>query len=138
MDLSLLDTLRYKIDTVKNLSEAFEYFFDHFAEHREFLTCGQLAEDPMLTQLLTHIGGTVLKTTRVKLEGLRTVRIEEYNFIHGGLTINGAIATVIYFDDIRKGILAMQQRGRQATDFVRFTAEMLPRDLVKKSAHFDQ
>jgi len=52
--------------------------------------------------------------------------------------INGSIATVIFFDDIRKGVLALKQRGNPNTEFVRFTADMLPKDLVKKSARFDQ
>jgi len=138
MDITLLDTLRYKIDTVTTLSNAFEYFFDHFGDHPEFHTFGEPATDTILEQLLSHVAGAVLKTDRIKLAGLRLLRIAEYNFIHGGMMINGSIATVIYFDDIRKGILALKQPSSPNTDFARFTADMLPRDLVKKSANFDQ
>ena len=139
MDISLLDTLRFKIATCKVLADAFEYFFDNFGEVPEFFSVGEPVDDQLLIQLLTHIGGALFRTKKVMLRATRLVRIAEYNFIHGGLTMNGAIANVIYFDDIRQGILAVHRPASgDSTEFVRFSAEMLPSELVAKATKFKQ
>ena len=99
---------------------------------------GEPAEDPFLIQLLSHIGGTVFSSTKVKIRRPSMFRIAEYNFIHGGMEMDGAIANVIYFDDIRKGILAIQKPNEAQTRFVRFSSEMLPSNLSRDASKFNQ
>ncbi len=137
MDLSLLETLRYKITTGKDFGEVFEYFFDHFGEAPDFFDVGELTEDRMLLSLLSHIGGTLFKTQRVTLDNMRLIEIKEYDFIHGALTINGAMASVIYRTDLQQGILSVYRPGKNAhTDFVRFSAEMLPPNFSSEMSKF--
>src|SRR5579872_4806709 len=127
MDLSLLETLRYKMTTGKDFAKIFEYFFDNFGENPAFFEVGVPAEDEMLTSLLSHVAGAMFKTSRVVLGNMRLIAIKEYDFIHGGLTINGAIASVIYRTDLRQGIVSVFRPNREGqTDFARFSAEMLP------------
>ena len=137
MDLSLLETLRYKIATAKVFADVFEYFFDHFGEDMEFLDLGESADDDLLLNLLGQVGGVIFKTDKVRLDGLRLVRIADYHFIHGGMTMNGAIANVIYCDDIQQGILAVHRpRVSPPTQFVRFSAEMLAPNLTAEASKF--
>ena len=137
MDLSLLETLRHKIVTGKVFSDVFEYFFDHFGEKMEFFDEGEPAKDELLLNLLGQIGGAIFKTEKVTLDRLCLMRIEKYNFIHGGMTMNGAVANVIYCDDLQKGILAVHRpKMNPPTQFARFSAEMLAPNLVAESSNF--
>ena len=137
MDLTLLDTLRFKIATDKVLADVFEYFFDNFGEDPEFFSVGTPVEDTRLAQLLAHVGGALFKAAKITLRDSRLVRIDEYSFIHGGFLMNGALANVIYFDDIKKGILAVHRPSSHGyTDFVRFSAEMLANNLIAEAAKF--
>ena len=137
MDLSLMETLRFKIATVKTLADAFEYFFDHFGENSDFFDVGTHAEDDLLISLLSHIGGTLFKTRKITLGNMRLIEIKEHDFIHGALTINGAMSSVIYCTDLRQGILSVYMpHDGPRTQFVRFSAEMLPPNFVAETTKF--
>ncbi len=137
MDITLLETLRYKIATAKVFADVFEYFFDNFGEDPDFFALGEPAEDDLLLKLLGHIGGEIFKTDKVRLDGLRLIRIAEYNFIHGGMTMNGAMGNVIYCEDLQKGLLVVHRPGKNPpTQFVRFSAEMLPPHVAAEASKF--
>jgi len=137
MDLSLLETLRYKIATGKDFAEVFTYFFDHFGDFPAFFEVGAITEDELLVRLLSHVGGALFKTKRVSLTKMRLIEIKEHDFIHGALTINGAVASVIYCTDLRQGILSVYRPNKSPhTDFVRFSAEMLPPNLAGEVSKF--
>ena len=137
MDLSLLKTLRDKIATSKVFADVFEYFYDHFGETPEFFDAGEPVEDELLQGLLGQVGGALFKTDKVRLQNMRLIRIKEYNFIHGGMTINGAMANVIYCDDLKQGIVAIHIPAKnQPTQFIRFSAEMLAPNLVAEASKF--
>ena len=126
MNLSLLDTLRYKISVGKVFSETFEYFFENFGEDEEFMELGEPAEDETLVQLLGHIGGMMFQTDKVRLDHLLLISIPGHNFIHGGMMLNGAMANVIYCADLQQGILAVHRpKLTPSMQFARFSAEML-------------
>ena len=137
MDLSLLKTLRHKIETGKVFSEVFEYFYDHFGENTDFFDEGEPTHDELLVALLKAIGGAMFQTNAVRMDNLFLIRIPEYNFIHGGLTINGAVANVLYCDDLRKGIVAVHRPIAGApTQFSRFSADMIAPNLIAQSSKF--
>ncbi len=137
MDLSPLETLRYKIATGKVFADTFEFFFDNFGEDAAFIALGEPANDDMLLKLLGHVGGAIFKTDKVRLDNLRLIRIAEYSFIHGGMTINGAMANVIYCDDLQQGIIAVfRPQANPPTQFVRFSAEMLAPNMVEEASKF--
>ena len=131
MDLSKLKILRQKIATEKVFSKAFEYFFDHFGEDPKFFDVGEPVKDDRLIEMLGQIGGEIFQTELVALVNIRLVKIKEYRFIHGGMTMNGAVANVIYCDDIQKGILVVYRPTETPhTRFARFSAEMIAPNLV--------
>ncbi len=137
MDLSLLETLRYKIAAGKVFADTFEYFYDHFGENPEFFDAGEPAEDELLVKMLGHIGGAIFQTDKIKLDRLALVKIEEYDFIHGGMTMNGAMANVIYCTDLQKGIVVVHRPGKNPpTQFARFSAELLAPHLAKEVSNF--
>ena len=142
MDLSLLETMRYKIMTGKDFSEIFNYFFDHFGENRAFIDAcvpSPPEDNEMLVQLLGHIGGAIFKTNKVRMDIMGLLKIAEYDFIHGGVVMNGCMGTVLYCEDAQKGIIALSPaKPGGNTQFVRFSAEMLPPNFMKEAAKFNQ
>ena len=137
MDLSLLETLRYKIATGKDFADVFTYFFDHFGEVPAFFDVGAPTQDELLMTLLSHVGGALFKTKRVSLSNMRLIGIKEHDFIHGALTINGAMASVIYCTDLQQGILSVYRPAKNPhTDFIRFSAEMLPPNFSAEVSKF--
>ena len=133
MDLTLLKTLRHKIVNDKVFSEAFEYFLDHFGEDTDFFDVGESANDDLLLELLGQIGGAIFKTDEIALVNVRLVFIKEYNFIHGGMLMNGAVTNVIYCTDLKKGIVVVfRPKENPPTRFARFSAEALPPNFNEK------
>jgi hypothetical protein len=137
LDLSLLATLRYKIATATKFADVFNYFFDHFGENPEFFEVGELTEDPVLIKLISIVSGELFKTKRIVLTNMRLIEIKSEDFIHGPLIINGSMATVIYCTALQKGILCVKRPNSGGnTDFVRFSAEMLPPNFSAETSSF--
>ena len=137
INLSKLKILRQKIATKKVFSKAFEYFFDHFGEDPKFFDVGESVKDDRLIEMLGQIGGETFQTELVALVNIRLVKIKEYRFIHGSMTMNGAVANVIYCDDIQKGILVVYRPTEiPHTRFARFSAEMIAPNLAAQAKEF--
>lgn len=137
MDLTLLATLRYKIATATKFADVFHYFLDHFGEDPDFFDYGEPTEDPMLIKLMSIACGELFRTKRIELTRMRLIEIKDENFIHGPLTINGAMGTVIYCTALQKGILCLKRPSNKGnTDFVRFSAEMLPPNFSAELSKF--
>ena len=142
MDISLLETLRVKIATENDFAKIFEYFYDHFGEDPAFFEISEpftAKANDLIVQLVAQIGGAVLKTKQIKLDNLRLLRVADYHFVHGGFMLNGAMGTVIYCDDIQKGMVALHKmKKNEPVHFARFSAEMLAPNLTKESEKFNQ
>ena len=83
MDLSLLETMRYKIMTGKDFSEIFNYFFDNFGENRAFMDAcvpSPPEDNAILTQLLEHIGGAIFKTNKARVDIMGLLKIGRVRF----------------------------------------------------------
>ena len=136
MDLTLLKTLRTKIVTAKDFSEVFDYFFDNFGENPEFMDVSEPVIDDLLIKVLESIGRSLFKTENVRFENLLLLRVPEYNFIHGGMVINGAPATVLYCDDSKVGIFLAHTKLDPPTRMARFSAEQITPALKQGLSNF--
>lgn len=106
MDLTLLNTLKEKVITEKNLQTPWTYFFDHFGENDKFLDLGFKTENELLETVIKSIGKQLFKEN-VGLSHLMLTEIPEYYFIHGACLIEGRLANVLLFTDIDKGLLSV-------------------------------
>lgn len=137
MDLTLLQTLRQKLLTTTEFSDVFDYFYDHFGGSMEFMNASEPTQDELLLELIGKIGGALFKTSAIRLDGFLLLRIAQYHFIHGGMTINGAPANVIYFDDIKKGMILIHAKiGENNTHCARFSADMIAPNLAAQATKF--
>ena len=126
MDLSKLDTLKTKLIEGTNFGKIYEYFLDHFGEKLEFFDIGVLTRHPMVEATLAQLSHQ-LGTGPIDLDRLRLVWIAEHNFLHGSGSFGNKIISVIYFEDIHKGLACLAQYPSTGkTDFMRFRAQPMP------------
>ena len=124
MDLSLLNTLKKKMNEAKVFSEVWEYFLDNFGEKDEFHKVGQRWPlDPNLIMAINE-SAKALGMGSLRLEKTILVGIPEYGFVHGGTFIDRYPTSILYFPAINKGMLSisMINKGEFETKFVRFTS----------------
>src|SRR5262245_21134653 len=126
MDLSLLETLETKLHEATRFSDVWDYFLTHFGEDEEFMALGERAGDPFLENILAQVGAQLFGRQVVVVENLALIRIPEYDFIHGSARIEGRPTSVMYFENIHKGLLAViWAPGSGETKLVRFTGRAL-------------
>jgi hypothetical protein len=126
MDLSLLQTLKEKIATAQKFDEVWTYFFDHFGEDAEFMKLGEATDHPFLEQVFVQVCARLFPS-HVVLTRMLYTRLAAQHFVHGGLTINGRLATVMYFEDVQLGMLVIAApRAGANNEYVRFTGRPAP------------
>ena len=122
MDLEKLSVLKEKLISAKDFKDPWNYFFDYFGEDPAFLQLGHQSRDPNLKIIFEGIGKQLFQK-KVKVTNLLLTEIAEYSFFHGACFIQGRIATILFFKDIDKGLLAISMsRGSSAVSLVRFSS----------------
>ena len=134
MDLELLAVLKDKLVHASQFTDVINYFFDHFGENAEFIGLGEATRHPFLEGVLAEVGRQMFGNNVAIMDMLLT-RLPEQHFIHGGGTLNGRVATVLYFEDIAVGLAAVASPGSKETKLARFTGKPLkhPAGLDKPS-----
>jgi hypothetical protein len=126
MDLSKLATLKAKLLTAKHFGEVTGYFLDHFGDHPAFIKLGEPTTDEFLEQVLEQVAGELFHRP-VVVRDLRLVRLPEHEFVHGGFCVEGKVGTLIYFEDARKGLIAVAwSLAPPETKYARFSGRPVP------------
>ena len=126
MELSQLAALKEKLVRTKVLADIQTYFLDHFGENPEFMELGEEYADPFLEEILRHVGKELCGRI-VAVDNVLLLRLAEEGFIHGHCAIAGRMGSVLYFEDIRQGLLSVVwSLVPPETKFVRFSARTLP------------
>jgi hypothetical protein len=121
MDLTLLATLKDKLVNATEFSDVWRYFLDHFGEDPKFIALGERSSDAFLEAVLHQIGSQMFGQP-VTLTDLLLSRLAEHHFTHGGVLLNGHLANVLYFDDIRSGMVAVWMANPAGeTKYARFS-----------------
>lgn len=119
MKIDRLQELKQKLTNEADLSNVWLFYMDHFADQPEFTELGKPAYneylDAVLHQTCQQIFGSAIKIT-----GFFLIYIAKYRLFHGPFQVKGRIGGVIYFEDIKIGLLAV-------------SADYPPTDAVKYS-----
>ena len=127
MDLRLLSNLKYKLITSQDLGEIWEYFWDHFGEDRHFMVLGRNTRHEFLEKVLKRVGRKIFGK-RARLTHVMFVRLSKQRFIHGTCRLNGKLSSVMYFEDIRVGCVAVVTSDiKSETQLARFSARSSPK-----------
>jgi hypothetical protein len=125
VDLKLLHTLKQKLTTAKEFSAVFTYFLDHFGEDPEFIEQGERTHSPFLESVLAEVGKQLFGK-EVRVADVLLTRLPEYEFIHGACTLGGKLGNVLYFEDVRTGLLVvLSSLASSETKLVRFSGRPL-------------
>jgi hypothetical protein len=118
MDIDRLEELKQKLAHESDLSKIWLFYMDHFADHQEFTDLGEPARSNYLSTVILkncqHMFGKSTKVTDFFL-----ISIAKYKFFHGPLNVEGRIGGMIYFKDIKTGLIAVSS-GFPATDEVKY------------------
>ena len=119
MKIERLQELKVKLTQEKDLSKIWLFYMDHFADHQEFTNLGEPTHndylDVVLDKTCQQMFGRAITITNFFL-----IYIAEHQFFHGPFQVEGRIGGVIFFEDIKIGLLAV-------------SAEFPPTDAVKYS-----
>src|SRR4051812_705785 len=106
MNLARMAELKELVRSGTNFRDICNFFMDHFGEDPDFLTLGEGVRESRIERVVAYIGQQLFKE-RVEVVNLFLVRVAEVRFIHGGLIMNGRPCTVIYFEELDKGLLSV-------------------------------
>ncbi len=106
MRIQRLHELKRKLRKEKDLSKIWLFYMDNFADHKAFTDLGAPAKNDYLNAVLQATCGQMV-TKVTKITNFCLIHIPEYQFFHGPFLISGQSGGVIFFEDIKMGLLAI-------------------------------
>jgi hypothetical protein len=119
MKIDRLQELKQKLTSVADLSDIWLFYMDHFADHPEFTDLGEPADNEYLNAVLQKTCQQMFGRA-IKITDFLLIYIAPDHLFHGAFQVEGRIGGVIYFEDIKIGLLAV-------------SADYPPTDAVKYS-----
>jgi hypothetical protein len=114
--------LKEKILGAKNFNEPWEYFFDHFSENPAFMNMGEKTQSLLLRSILEEVGERLFRQ-KVKVTDMMLTEIPQHNFVHGVCLVQGRLASVMFFKDIKVGMLSILSSAQShEVSMIRFTS----------------
>lgn len=125
MTLYDCNELKKQLVETKDFAGFHDYFLTNFVEKGRFMDMGRALSRPRGHFLTSALGEAYLRAT--DLEGTiissRLVELPEFGLIHGAVTVNGKLGSVVYFEDLEMGMFTVVENMRTGeTKYVRFTA----------------
>ena len=113
--------LKEKIVEAENFNEVWQYFFDHFSDNRGFMNMGKKTQNAFLQSILEEVGERLFRQ-KVKLTNLMLTEIPQHHFVHGACFVQGRMASVMYFEDVKVGMLSVLGSAQSHhVSMIRFT-----------------
>lgn len=113
--------LKEKILGAENFNEPWEYFFDHFSENPAFMNMGEKTQSSLLQSILEEVGERLFRQ-KVKVTDMMLTEIPQHNFVHGACFVQGRLASVLFFKDIKVGMLSILGSAQShEVSMIRFT-----------------
>ncbi len=119
MNIDRLQELKQKLTNDADLSDIWLFYMDHFADLPEFTDLGEPVYNEYLDAVL-HKTCQQMFDRAIKITDFFLIYIAPYHLFHGAFQVEGRIGGVIYFQDIKIGLLAV-------------SADYPPTDAVKYS-----
>jgi hypothetical protein len=125
MDLRKLIDLKAMVQTDEDFGGIWKYFFDNFGEKPEFAATGKPANETMqmyLEPILEDICNRIVER-EVMITQMILSEVPSHSFFHGPCLTDAGIAVVIYFDDVKMGMISLTPGlGSGMVHYARFTA----------------
>ena len=113
--------LKEKILEAEDFSEPWEYFFDHFSDNPAFMNMGKLTQSAVMQSILEGVAEKLFRK-KVRVTNVMLAEIPEHDFIHGACFIQGQMASVMFFQDVKVGMLSVLSSPQShEVSMIRFT-----------------
>ncbi|MBC6432168.1 hypothetical protein FM036_15935 [Nostoc sp. HG1] len=119
MNIDRLQELKRKLTNDADLSDIWLFYMDHFADHPEFTDLGEPADNEYLDAVLQKTCQQMFGRA-IKISDFLLIYIAPYNLFHGAFQVEGRIGGVIYFEDIKTGLIAVSE-DYPATNVVKYS-----------------
>ncbi|MEH2214534.1 hypothetical protein [Nostoc sp.] len=119
MNIDRLQELKQKLTNDADLSDIWLFYMDHFADLPKFTDMGESAYNEYLDAVLQKTCQQMFDRA-IKISDFLLIYITPYHLFHGAFFLEGRIGGVIYFEDIKIGLIAV-------------SADYPPTDAVKYS-----
>ncbi|MDZ8056338.1 MAG: hypothetical protein RMX68_024465 [Aulosira sp. ZfuVER01] len=119
MNIDRFQELKQKLTSVADLSDIWLFYMDHFADHPQFTDMGKPTHNEYLDTVI-HKTCQQMFGRAVKITDFFPIYIAQYHFFHAPFLVERRIGGVIYFKDIKIGLIAV-------------SADYPPTDAVKYS-----
>jgi hypothetical protein len=119
MNTKRFEELKQKLSHEADLSEIWGFYMDHFADHLEFIELGQPAQNAYLDAVV-HKSCQQIFGREMTITNPFLISIAEHQFFHGPIQVEGRMGGVIYFEDIKIGLLAVSSEF-PPTDEVKYS-----------------
>jgi hypothetical protein len=106
MNIDRLQELKQKLTIEADLSAIWSFYMDYFVDDTEFIELGEPKYneylDAVIHKTCEQMFGRVIKIT-----GFLTIYIAQYGFFHAPFCAEKRIGGVIYFEDLKIGLIAV-------------------------------
>jgi hypothetical protein len=127
LDLGKLATLKQLLVDATDFGDVYGYFMDHFGTSKELVTMGEPYSDATFTAALERIAGALSGNRKARLAEPFFLRVAEHGFVHGVFAIGDRIGSVLYFEDLEKGLLGFGPSGSEGpSELARVTLAAVP------------
>ncbi len=125
MNINRWSELKQNLTDESDLSQVWEFYMDHFADHAEFTELGEPAHHDYLAAIV-HKSCQQIFGNAITITNFFLIHIAEHQFFHGPFQVGGRIGGVIFFEDIKVGLLAVSADfpPTDAVKYSRFTEAM--------------
>ncbi len=120
MNIERLQELKQKLINEKDLSKIWLFYMDHFADHQDFTELGKPTHNDYLDVVL-HKTCQQMFGRAVTITNFFLIYIAEHQFFHGPFHVEGYIGGVIFFEDIKVGLLAVSSDSTDVVKYSRFS-----------------
>lgn len=124
MKIERLQKLKQKLTKEADLSQIWLFYMDNFADHPQFTDLGQPAHneylDAVVRQTCQQIFTRGIFSKTVKITNFFLIHIPKYHFFHGPFQAGSSAGGMIYFEDIKTGLLAIPDQSSR-TNVVQYS-----------------
>ncbi|MBD2502847.1 hypothetical protein [Anabaena azotica] len=106
MNINRLQELKQKLTLESDLSSIWSFYMDNFADHPEFIELGEPAHNKFLDTVI-HKTVEQMFGKKIKITDFFLIYIAQYHFFHAPFLVERRIGGVIYFEDIKIGLIAV-------------------------------
>lgn len=108
-----------------DLSKIWLFYMDHFGDHPQFIELGQPVRNAYIDEVIKKTCQELFGKN-VKITDSLLIHIPRQQFFHGPFQANGRIGGVIFFEDIKVGLMSVSAKfpPNDEVKYSRFTEVM--------------